>query len=479
MVRRLYVQPKIIVASLFVSLLAVTIFQLVFLSMQIAIFEEIPDWFWNFRQRGMSLRHLIFLVILILTMFVSHQVLQAPERGRWNVVLILILGYASQLSFGIAQGQGFDSLRLKYVSFGLSVFSKNACSDVGVLESVRRYDELYGTGFWEGTKPPGLQAIFLLIGNGVELIQPGASAQACFEALTTFAAYIFPLIAVLVVFPLVYVGRFLLNENTGAYLAAVFYFTLPNFTQFPLFHDQFLLPMIFMSVMALMLFASQKRSFWLYTLTGVALYLSAFTSFSLLPMLGFALVWFVLTFISSQEAAWVDFLKVLLGVAVGLLLAALIFYQFLEYDPIARYQAAFAQHREIKFFNTDQGQFWSILLQNNLEYFILIGFPMAALFIYQSFASLLSFAGSRQSRMDIFTVTLFVTYIALNLMGQTRDEVARIWLFLAPAVCLVGVNRLLRSFRARRHPIYLLLGAQWVIVVLIFQFLDYGCKLCP
>ena len=119
--------------------------------------------------------------------------------------------------------------------------------------------------------------------------------------------------------------------------------------------------------MALMLFASQKRSVWFSILTGVALYLSAFTSFSLLPMLGFALVWYVLAFISPQEAAWMDFLKVLLGIAVGLLLAALIFYQFLDYDPRARYQAAFAQHREIKFFNTDQGQFWSILLQNNLE----------------------------------------------------------------------------------------------------------------
>jgi len=393
------------------------------------------------------------------------------------VALLLVLGYTAQLSFGVAQGQGFESLRLKYVSSGLSVFSKNACSQVGVLESVRRYDALYGAGFWEGTKPPGLQAVFLLIGEAVEAIHPGAPPQACFEALTTYAAYIFPLIAALVVFPLIAIGRLLSTERAVASLAAIFYLILPNFAQFPLFHDQFLFPLVFTAALALILSTTRKWSFWLSILTGAALYLCVFLSFSLLPVLGFALAWLVLAWISSQEANWRDFLKVSLGLALGLALAALIFYQFLEYDPIARYQAAFALHREIKYFS--QGQSWLILLQNNLEYFILIGFPVAVLFLYQSFASLLKFAGGRQSRMDTFAAALFATYLALNLMGQTKGEVARIWLFLAPAVCLLGARALLDVFRSRPYPIYLAVGAQWAISVLVFQFLDYGCKLCP
>jgi len=41
------------------------------------------------------------------------------------------------------------------------------------------------------------------------------------------------------------------------------YITLPNFTQLPLFHDQFLFPLVFMSSVALIIYTAQRnRSGW-------------------------------------------------------------------------------------------------------------------------------------------------------------------------------------------------------------------------
>jgi len=42
---------------------------------------------------------------------------------------------------------------------------------------------------------------------------------------------------------------------------------------------------------------------------------------------------------------WGDALKSLAGIVVGIALMTLVFYTLLNYDPLSRYQAAFAEHR--------------------------------------------------------------------------------------------------------------------------------------
>jgi hypothetical protein len=74
---------------------------------------------------------------------------------------------------------------------------------------------------------------------------------------------------------------------------------------------------------------------------------------------------------------------------------------------------------------------------------------------------------------------MFLIYLGLNLLGQTRGEVARIWLFLAPAVCLVGAYGLSSVYRSWRMAIFFVVGLQLVTAFMVFQFQDYGCKLCP
>jgi hypothetical protein len=441
---------------------------------------KIQYWFWNYRDRKAGFQELVFLGVFALVMVVLRVVLKNPERTRRNILMIMALGYAVQLGFGIAQGQGFESLRLKYLSSGNSTFSKNACDGVGVVESVRHYDEIYGSGFWEGTKPPGLQALYLLFGEGVKAVDAGIAGEACIKKLTTVEAYIFPLLAMIVLFLLILTGDLLGAERRITYLAAMLYITLPNFTQLPLFHDQFLYPLVFMSTVALIIYAAQRKSFWLSVGAGISIYIATFISFSLLPLAGFALVWLLVQWNSSQEpGSWRGILKSLGGILLGIALATLAIYTLLDYDPLRRYQAAMAAHRENKEFGGGLVQVWQAFVVNNLEYVILIGLPLAIMVIYQTMASLSKFVGEQTKQIDLFTLSLFITYLGLNAVGQTRGEVGRIWLFLAPAVCLVGAYGMSNVFKTKRLPVYLMVGMQLVTAILIFQFQDYGCKLCP
>ena len=441
---------------------------------------KIQYWFWNYRDRKAGLQELVFLGVLALVMVVLRLVLQNPERTWRNILMIVALGYLVQLGFGIAQGQGFESLRLKYLSSGNSTFSKNACDAVGVLESVKDYDAIYGSGFWEGTKPPGLQALFILFGEGVKAIAPSDSQEACIKRLTTIESYVFPLLAMLVVFPLILTGDLLGIERRASYLAAILYITLPNFTQLPLFHDQVLYPLVFMSAVGLIIYAAQKKSFRLSILAGISIYLATFISFSLLPLAGFALVWLLAQWVTREEpGSWRETLKSLAGILLGMALITLVFTTLLDYDPLRRYQAAMAAHRDNKEFGGGLVQIYQAFVINNLEYAILLGLPLVITVIYQTLASLVRYLGRQAEQIDLFVACMSLVYLGLNALGQTRGEVGRIWLFLAPAVCLVGAYGMSRVYRPGRMAIYLMVGLQLVTAILIFQFQAYACKLCP
>jgi hypothetical protein len=139
-----------------------------------------------------------------------------------------------------------------------------------------------------------------------------------------------------------------------------------------------------------------------------------------------------------------------------------------------------AAHRAAKEFEDGLAQLRQALLVNNLEYTTLLGLPLVITVAYQTLASLVRYLWKKQAeQIDLFAACMFLSYLGLNALGQTRGEVGRIWLFLAPAVCLVGAYGMSRTYRPGRTAIYLVVGLQLVTAVMIFQFQDYGCKLCP
>jgi hypothetical protein len=63
---------------------------------------------------------------------------------------------------------------------------------------------------------------------------------------------------------------------------------------------------------------------------------------------------------------------------------------------------------------------------------------------------------------------LLLVFVALALFGRTKGEVARLWLFLVPTICVLAANELfMRVGRGRAWAIGALLVLQWGTVYLI------------
>ncbi len=192
-----------------------------------------------------------------------------------------------------------------------------ACPDVTTKAN-------YGDDWYLGTKPPGVLAVYILTEKAASIFLPAADSAGRFLSLTTFAAYVFPFLAFLLLLPLYRLARGLsLTEQEGL-LAAALYVAVPSVLLIPLFLDQVLYPLIFISVLLLAWYAWEKKSWPLALLTGAAVYLALYLGFSLLALVPLIPLWFGLqTLLHRDEHPIKESIKLGLAFAAGLLAAFL------------------------------------------------------------------------------------------------------------------------------------------------------------
>ena len=53
----------------------------------------------------------------------------------------------------------------------------------------------------------------------------------------------------------------------------------------------------------------------------------------------------------------------------------------------------------------------------------------------------------RRSWSDFLTVSLAVAILCTDFLGRTRGEIARLWLFVVPFMCLIAVTYVYRLFK--------------------------------
>ena len=122
----------------------------------------------------------------------------------------------------------------------------------------------------------------------------------------------------------------------------------------------------------------------------------------------------------------------------GIGLAWILTTGFLQYDPIFRYHQAFQNHREIKHFETSLENLARYALLNNSEFMVWSGFPMLILFFASTGRSIYTLLRNQVTRFNIFTIAFFLTYLVINLLGQTKGEVGRMWMFLLPVISVIA-----------------------------------------
>lgn len=487
--RSTYKGETIFKTLLFLSIVTLSLFHWIILALQMEILKLIPGWYWDIQAKPFSFRDVVFVILLALTVILVAYVLNQPQRIKRNLLLLFALGWFLQLGFGVIEGEGFESLRQKYAaSHHKSHAMKASADDISLLETIRDYENLYGSTMFQSTKPPGTMVIYILTRYVADWIDPQPAQEGRFLALTTFEAYVFPLVSFLVLFVLYQFSRVLLPEEHRL-LPSVLYILLPNVILLALFLDQVLYPLLFISGAFLVVYMVEKRAFLMAILSGAMIYLFAFFTFSMLPLVPFAAAYTGIDFLANRrERNAFSSLSLFVGILVGIGLLSAAFYYALDYNVVERYQGAMQVVRNFDFllrvdapggeelpntgFLLPPRYILSALYLNNMEFASAVGFPIYLLFFVQGVRTLVSFIRKRATMQDGILASFFITYLALNVFAPIQGEAARLWIFWTPMVVLFAALAIATIFRREKGVIYLIVVLQLVTIYLTYKFQD-------
>jgi hypothetical protein len=439
--------------------------------------QSIPGWFF-FRQDnpGGPYRYIYLFLMLVLALVAVFAILKRTKQPVLSISIAMALLFFLQIGYGFVQGNGFESIRVKYAKAAVSEELQTVCqARESLVESVRNYDVLYGDNFWLGTKPPGFFSFYALIKAGVGLIRPAVliDPQACFMTLTKNSAYFLPFFATLLLVPLYFIQK-QITSQPFPFISALIYISAPSVILMTLLTDQFLFPLLFTIFLLLLTLMITRQSVLYAFLAGCMAYLLVFVSFSLLPVFGLAVIWlFVDYWINCQNRHLRTVLLLLAAFFGGLLLTSLLVWLFTSYNPLARYQLAFQKHREIKQFEFSAQRIMEYMFLNQVDFMLWTGFGLIFLFYGSSIRAFILFFQRKATTYDGYRIAFFLTFLILNLAGQTRSEVGRLWVFLLPGFALAIFPESLKLLKNPLHSIQLFFLTQMMSTFLVFYYIHF------
>ena len=446
----------------------------VVLAFQVPVFAVLPGWFHAFTWKPPGSAAVV-ATLVVLPALALAAIAATPGRPRLHLALVFTLGVALQFALAFTEYRGEDALRDRMVYTGHAEFAEEAVQADDVLLLLRDYEPLVASGelgLYAPSKPPGQLLLYVATERLANVGDPSAGRGVRLRRLRTFAAWTWPVASMLVLFPLFVLARGLADAET-AVLACLLYVFVPSVQLVTLHTDQAFFPLLFL--LPLLVAAQAGRPFpaaW-GAAAGVLAYAAAFASFGLLPALPLAVV--VALAAASGPARDRGRRAALFGAGMlaGFAATYAVFSMLLGYDALGRFRRAVAYHAAWKGGPSGFAADLGFAEVNAIEFALFLGLPLALLFVVGLARAARRLAVLSPVRVDALALAVGAVLIALAVFGRTQGEVARLWLFLVPLVCLVSAA----EAHARLRPmaaVVLLLLLQAGTVYLTKRFMDFA-----
>lgn len=443
--------------------------------------RQVGSWFRKYRFNGLQPSYALLVPLFLLSVLAVNWLVKSKARMQVKLVVVFVIGAVLLTGFAFAEGTGFDFFVKEYIISEFHHETLWACEyQGGILDAIRNYEEHFSDTLWYGTKPPGLLALYMMAREGISLVHPVVQTDkaACLWGITTALAYLAPILSFLSLVPLVLAAESLLGSGKGSG-AGLLYVSIPSVLLMVLKPDQFIYPFFFavpVFFLARMLETGKNRKTALASgfLAGSMMYIAIFVSFSLLPLLGLAAAWISLVFLS--ERGWEEIKPWLwkgAGFVLGFGILWALFDLLLNYDMIHRYQLAMENHIENKDFYFTIPKLLSYARLNNVEFAFWAGMPVYLLMIAGSLRSILALARRKAEKIDLFGAAFLFTYLALHVIGQTRGEVGRMWIFLLPAGVILAAREAYHPARKPAWGLMLVFILQLATADLMYLFMNW------
>jgi hypothetical protein len=467
-------------------LISAAVVQWAILIFRIPVFSNMYGWYWKFIDKT-DYFYFDWLVPILFIVFIlaAKHYLKNPGVSFVNLLPLVVFGALLQFAFAYIEGGSFEILRESYAKSPHKIYAEFAATNAGLVDTIRNYEDVLGQNSFAGTKPPGLVGLYILLEKISFALNPSSLAHERFYRLTRLIAWIFPFLSMLVIYPLSSLGKRFLGEK-NAIIPALFYTCLPNVLLIQLFMDQTLYPLLFVLVIWLVVRAVDGNAISFSIASGLIIYMSIFVSFSLLPAL------FIAFFLIGMHGlfAWTGYstgiaksrlttrslwryMRLGLGILLGIGVLYLLFQGFLNYDFMERYTHALVIHRSLKNYDTGLGGVLPSNVLNNSDYGVWTGTSILILALLAVIGSVTRFFKKSVTDFDWLSLSFLVTFVVINFAGQTGGETGRLWIFLSPVFVLMVSEQAPVIFKKRESGVYMVIILQFITVVLTLKFQDF------
>jgi len=447
---------------------------------ELPLFKLVPGYFWHAMEYMKKSLPAIWLLIplLVISAIAVRFILRKAAPGKWCLLVIIGLGVAFQMVFGFVEGRGIDDLRMRLVASGHAEFVHLAVKYKDMAYVAGHYEEFLqksDTLAYAKTKPPGQLLFYMITQQVSEYFTSPTNPRDRFVSMITFSSFLFPVLSCMVLIPLFYIARIFTDHRT-AIRACLIYIFVPSVTLVTTHLDQVLYPLMAMLTVATIVYGCKYNNRPAIIASGILLYLDLFVSFSLLPVALICLLMGGIIWRESQNGNVISrqFLMVLILWGAGFVVTWLLFWMFLNYNPVHRFQEAMAFHQQWKEWQPGLMNMILFALLNVIEFLCWMGLSLAVVYLSHTMGMARSiFAGGRD-RWALFVAGYALILILMALFGRTKGEVNRLWIFMLPPICLMAARELVRRF-AHKSDMALtgLVILQFITTLVIKRFQDF------
>ncbi len=444
---------------------------------RLPVFASLPRWFWDFTDKPAG-SPATLLVLVAAPVAALATIFRTPGRFPLHLALVFVLGLVLQFTLALTEGRGMEALRDRMVHTGHAEFAEQAVRVESVEHLVADYETLVERGElgrYAPSKPPGQLLLYVATERVASALAPPSGLGARLRRLRDFASYAWPVASLLVLAPLFWLGRLLADEET-AVRAGLLYVFVPAVELVTLHTDQAFFPLVVTGTLAAAADAGRRGSFGLAAAAGALACSGLFCSFGLLPVLPLMLVLaYCMAVRGTMEGRRSRLWRSLAGLLAGLVATHLVLRFGLGYDAFVRLRRATAYHEAWKGGTSGLLADLGFAGVNAIEFAVWLGMPLTCLALAAVWRALRGWRGTCSDPAAALALTVAAAGVILAVFGKTQGEVARLWLFLVPCLCLFAAQEVARRFGLQKErALVLLLALQAGTVYLMKRFLDFA-----
>lgn len=470
------------------------------LLLEVPTVQTLSFWFWPLRDKkllGVVLVAACAAALPYLVMLASQLAGGGSRRRVVGLLVALVVwGFTMQHALSLAERRSLDGMRARVILSGHGEFARLASEPLTAWQVLSDYEALVaGKGHdFARSKPPGQLLVYLAMARLGDALLPGLEAPRVRGVLNhthwrlaTIAAFLLPLCACLALLPLLALTRQWAGADVAP-LAALLYVLCPPVMLVTVHLDQAVYPLLATTLLWAATRAGRadrtRASLAWGAALGATAWICLLVSFTLLPaMLLAAGLWAAMAWQvdGPRRRVMVRAASAATG-AFALLLA--LFRWAVGYDVFTRFAGVMAQHQAWRRYDTSAKTWvtWEWTPGNVLgsacstltELAYWLGPPMVLLILLGAAHAAARLRRREAGAGDLFTLVWIGTVLATALLGSTRAEVARLWVFFVPGLCVIAASAAAPWFRGpRRHLGHALALTQLAWMLMLKGFQDF------